>query len=801
MKLNLFGKLQNGIIIFTDEGNLKLEAYAENIIRTIFTKVEFEINESQIVVAKAQKNVNCVILETEDTIILQLPKLSVEISRATCSFKWFDENGKVLVKEPHRLGKELIEREVATNFYKSDLDGQVGAMKLSEKKFRKGYKNRLRLILSDNEVILGLGGHTAGNINRRGMVEYLHQHNYKAPVPFISSTAGWAILADNCSFGIYREVAGHLSLYFDCSNQMDYYFINGDNLDGAVSSYRYLTGQTPMMPKWLFGYAQSKERYETQQEVIDVVAEYRKRRIPLDLIVQDWRYWEEKYWSEKSFDPVRFPNPEEMVSKVHEMGAKIMISVWPKCAGDGPNYTELWRNNQLLGKGGIYDAFNKDARKTYWNQLNDGIFSKDFDSWWCDASEPYEDLDYYSSSVSRIEPDIEAHLYEEEFCKYIDPEFINEYPLVHAKGIYEGQRETTELKRVVNLTRAAYAGQQRYSTIVWSGDISATWDILKQQIPEGLNFCASGIPYWTLDIGGFFSAPVRNWFCGGDYEGGCNDLGYRELYLRWLQYGTFLPMFRSHGTQTPREVWNFGNEGEVFYDTLVKFIKLRYRLIPYIYSLAWKVTSSSYTMLRALAFDFPRDSKACNVSDQFMFGPALMPCPVTEPMFWGINSKPIDDSDRTRDVYLPEGLWYDFWTGLSFEGNTTISASCPLESMPLYVKAGSIIPMSPVMQFTSEDLSAPYEIRIYPGVDGIFTIYEDSDDGYDYEKNKYSTIELRWNDETKAITIGERLGSFDNMVVKRKYRFIIAENKPYAEETYDYKEIEYDGTNVTVNFA
>jgi alpha-D-xyloside xylohydrolase len=801
MKLHSFEKLQNGLILCTDEGKIKLEAYADNIIRTIYTKGEFKCNDSQVVIVKSQNNINCTILETEESLTLTLPKLSVEICLSSCCFKWFNENGKILVKEPYRYGKELVEREVATNIYESDLDGKVGDMKLTEKKFRKGYRNRLKLILSENETIMGLGGHSGGKVNRRGMVEYLYQLNYKAPLPFISSTAGWAILADNCSFGIYREAAGNLSLYFDCSNQMDFYFINGQNLDGAVSSYRYLTGNVPMMPKWLFGYAQSKERYVTQQEVIDVVTEYRKRHIPLDLIVQDWQYWEEKCWSEKSFDPIRFPDPEEMVKQIHNMGAKIMISVWPRCTGDGPHHTELWKNNQLTGDGGTYDAFNKDARKTFWNQMNDGIFSKGFDAWWCDASEPYENIDLCLSSPFRTEPDLEAPTFNEEFCKYMDPEFINEYPLVHSQGIYEGQRETDNSKRVVNLTRASYAGQQRYSTIVWSGDINATWETLKQQIPEGLNFCASGMPYWTLDIGGFFVKEMHNWFGGGDYEEGCNDLGYRELYLRWLQYGTFLPMFRSHGSHTPREVWNFGNEGEVFYDTIVKFIKLRYRLIPYIYSLAWLVTSANYTMLRGLAFDFPYDVKACNIRDQFMFGPALMPSPVTEPMFWGINSKPIHNHNKTRDVYLPEGIWYDFWTGSRYEGNTTITANCPLESMPLFVKAGSIIPMSPVMQFTDEDLSAMYEIRIYPGANGSFVIYEDSGDGYDYENNQYSTIELKWNDVYQILMIGERKGNFDSMVEKRQYRVVNALNNLYVEEAYDFKSIEYDGTQVSVCLA
>ena len=388
----------------------------------------------------------------------------------------------------------------------------------------------------------------------------------------------------------------------------------------------------------------------------------------------------------------------------------------------------------------------------------------------------------------------------------MDPEYVIAYSLLHSKGIYEGQRNTTDDKRVINLTRSAYAGQHRYGTITWSGDITAKWETLKKQIPEGLNFCVTGEPYWTTDIGGFFTKKNPNlWFWNGDFDGGCTDLGYRELYVRWFQYAAFLPLFRSHGTDTPREVWRFGEPGTIFYDTLLRFLKLRYRLIPYIYSVAGMVTHKDYTMMRVLAFDFSSDKEVYNISDQFMFGPAFLVNPVTEPMYYGPNSCPLEGVDKNRTVYLPKGCdWYDFWTGQRIEGGQRVSAPAPLDIMPLFVKGGSIVPMGPDIQYVDEKKGAAIELRIYPGQDATFTIYEDEGDNYNYEKGKYSETVIRWNDQSSTLTFEQRKGHFDGMVKERTYKIVlVSENIGCGvEETKEYdKVINYNGEKIELQLA
>ena len=352
----------------------------------------------------------------------------------------------------------------------------------------------------------------------------------------------------------------------------------------------------------------------------------------------------------------------------------------------------------LLGDQVTYNAFDEQARALYWKQANEGLFSLGVDAWWCDCTEPFE-ADW--TGETKPEPEERRRINTEEAKKYLDPQYINAYSLQHSRGIYEGQRLTTGSKRVVNLTRSAYAGQQRYGTITWSGDISAKWQTLKRQIAAGINFCVTGLPYWTADIGAFFVAKKDLWFWDGDFQAGCEDLGYREFYVRFFQYGTFLPLFRSHGTDTPREVWRFGEPGSRFYDTLVTFIRLRYHLLPYLYSLAGRVTQEDYTMLRALAFDFRQDPQVYNIADQYLFGPAFLVNPVTEPMYYLPGSQPLPPRSQTRQVYLPAGSdWYDFWTGRRFSGAQTVEADAPLEILPLFVRAGSIVPFGPDIQST-----------------------------------------------------------------------------------------------------
>ncbi|MGE5852715.1 MAG: TIM-barrel domain-containing protein, partial [Deltaproteobacteria bacterium] len=446
---------------------------------------------------------------------------------------------------------------------------------------------------------------------------------------------------------------------------------------------------------------------------------------------------------------------------------------------------------------------NPAARACYWQQANRGLFTHGVDAWWCDCTEPFE-ADW--KGAVKPEPEERLRINTEEAKRYLDPELINAYSLLHSEGMYHGQRQVTEAKRVVNLTRSAYLGQQRYAAITWSGDVVATWETLRRQIADGLNFCMTGVPYWTTDIGAFFvGRKPEMWFWSGDYDAGVDDLGYRELYVRWFQFGAFLPMFRSHGADTPREIWRFGEPGDPMYEALVKFLQLRYRLLPYIYSLAGWTTYQAYTMLRALPFDFRHDPAVFDVADQFMFGPALLVNPITRPMYYTRNSIPLTDVDRKRSVYLPAGTdWYDVWTGKRYAGGQTISADASLATLPLYARAGSIVPIGPEIQFTGDRPDAPIELWVYPGQDGAFTLYDDEGDNYNYEQGSFTTIHLAWNDRTRQLTLDHRQGCYLGMPASQVFRVVIAGERPFDPQAVGAapaREIVYDGTRIVVDLG
>jgi alpha-D-xyloside xylohydrolase len=591
-------------------------------------------------------------------------------------------------------------------------------------------------------------------------------------------------------------------LWTDVDDELDYYFIYGPEFDQIVQQLRRLTGSVPMLPKWAFGYVQSKERYVSQADLIETVREYRARGLPLDCIVQDWKSWPGDLWGQKSLDPERYPDPQQLMNDLHALHAKLMVSIWPTMHPGGANWSEMHDQGFLLGNQATYDAFNPAARTCYWKQANEGLFSYGVDAWWCDCTEPFE-ADWHGAV--KPEPEDRMRINTEEAKCYLDPEVINGYSLLHSEGIYRGQRAVTQSKRVVNLTRSAYSGQQRYATITWSGDLAANWETLHRQIAAGLNFCVTGLPYWTLDIGAFFvKKKPELWFWCGDYDQGIEDLGYCELYARWFQYGAFLPMFRAHGTDAPREIWRFGNPGEPVYDTLVKYLRLRYRLMPYIYSLAGQVTHQDYTMLRTLPFDFRHDPNVYDIGDEYMFGPAFLVCPVTKPMYFAANSISLVEVEKTRPVYLPSGSdWYDFWTGKRYAGGQTISAEAPLETMPLYVRSGSIVPIGPQIQFTGDQPDAPIELWVYPGQDGDFSLYEDEGDNYDYEQGSFATIHMEWKDSTRQLTLDDRRGNYPGMQVSRVFLVVIADGKPLnplAEET-QAREVFYDGKRLVADLS
>lgn len=810
-KICSYQKNADSLLLITDHGNIKLQCCSGGILRVVYTlRDEFSNRESLMVTSRSVGNINFDVDETDEIIIMLMEKLNIRINKETAAINYYDRDGGILLKEPEKGGKTLFPVEVINTVFDASTKVKIeqsvdGARSIvdGEKHVidRIAYTTKLELCFEKDEALYGLGSHEEGVMNLRGSHQYLYQHNLKGLMPILVSTKGYGLLFDCYSAMTFRDDMHGAYIWSEFSDEMDFYFIYGPKIDDIINGYRKLTGKVPMLPKWAFGYIQSKERYETQQELIDVVREYRRRNIPLDCIVLDWRSWEGELWGQKSFDKTRFPSAVKMMEELHALHTRLMVSVWPNMTNDGPNQIEMKQHGYLLGNQSTYDAFNPFARELYFKQANEGIFENGTDAWWCDCSEPFES-DW--KGAKKPEPEERLLINTSEAKKYIDPAYINAYSLLHSKGIYEGQRKTTDEKRVVNLTRSSYGGQQRYATITWSGDISANWETLKKQIAGGLNFCVSGAPYWTLDIGGFFVSKKEQWFWCGDYDNGFEDDGYKELYTRWIQFGAFLPMFRSHGTDTPREVWRFGEPGTRFYDTIVNFISFRYRLMPYIYSLAFMVTTQDYTMMRALPFDFVHDKNTLNIDDQYMFGPAIMVNPVVKPMYYGKNSKTIHEANKTREVYLPMGCeWVDFWTGKRLNGGNHVIAAAPLEYIPLYIKAGSILPLGEVKQYTAADNQDIIELRIYDGTDGSFSLYEDEGDNYNYENGYYSNINISWIDISRTLIIERREGSFKGYIPKITFNVVlVSENHGtgITETTQSDKTAQYIGEKLIIEF-
>jgi len=795
---------EDRLLIKSSKGIMSITPYKDTIIRVRYTlDRSFMAKESLMVEPNAQQHTSFTVKEVDDLIIFATEKLQVRINKTTAAFTYTDSSGKILTKEPEEGGKTLVPIEVNRMVYSDNAeientqtaDGARAKATSGEKVFdRMAYQTKLEFDWADDEALYGLGSHEEGILNLRGTHQYLYQQNMKAVVPVFVSTKGYGILFESYSLMTFRDDQHGSYIWTDADDDMDFYFIYGPEFDEIVSEYRYLTGKAPLFPKWTFGYVQSKERYTSQEELISIVQEYRKRQIPLDLIVLDWMSWPGDKWGQKSFDPERFPNPTQMMADIHDLNAKLMVSIWPIMNNDGPDQLEMKEKGYLLGNQANYDAFNEEARRLYWQQTNEGLFSHGVDAWWCDCTEPFE-ADW--GGEVKPEPEKRLLINTEEFKRYIDPGYINAYSLLHSKGLYEGQREQTSNKRVVNLTRSSFAGQQKYGAITWSGDISANWQTFRNQIADGLNMTVTGIPYWTTDIGGFFVRGGAEWFRDGDYPEGVDDLGYRELYTRWLQYATFLPLFRSHGTDTPREVWRFGEPGTQFYDTIVKYIKLRYQLLPYTYSVAGWVTHADYTMMRNLVFDFRHDPKTYDIKDQYLFGPYLLVNPVTQQMYYKSESKETKNIAKTRDVYLPKDTdWYNFWTEEKLEGGQFIKAKADLDTMPLYVKAGAILPLGPDIQYSSEQTDQPLHLKIYPGQDGEFLLYDDEGDNYNYERGEYATILIQWDEKNRRLTLNEREGEYAGMKNSVHLLVSLVDDKDNLKE----QNLVYSGEEMSINF-
>lgn len=589
------------------------------------------------------------------------------------------------------------------------------------------------------EAFYGLGQHQSGLFNQRGATVELAQNNTDVAIPLLLSTKGYALLWNTASL-TYVDNRFPLLLAFRslATRSIDYYFIYGPEFDSILHQYRSMTGHAPMLPKWAYGYFQSKDRYTSLDQIIGIAKRYRADKIPLDVMVQDW------FWWKLEGDPIFNSNYHDVpgdLAKLHQMNVHAMISVWGLMDPNSENYKIMAAHHWDVPGAHVYDATNPAARDFYWKNLVGPLFAQGWDAFWLDSAEPEE---YWPHGGDAILKDKILH---------IGPgaEYTNVFPFMHTLGVQDHWEATTQKKRVFLLTRSAFTGQQRVGAAVWSGDVYSTWWGLQHQVRGGLNFMLSGYPYWTTDVGGYWP-PIN---------GRAQDPGYQQLYARWLEYGVFCPIFRSHGHRPNNEFWTYPKVESI----LVKYDKLRYRLMPYIYSLAWKVTSDDYTIMRPLVMDFRSDRHTWDIGDQFMFGPALMVAPVLE------------QDATSRQLYLPQSrAWYNFWTGESVQGARKLEAAAPLDRIPLFVRAGSIIPMGPEIQYANQLPASPIELRIYPGADGSFTLYKDSGDGYAYRKGEHATIPIHWDNATFMLTIGARQGSYPGMPTAMDFDVVLVRN-------------------------
>ena len=650
---------------------------------------------------------------------------------------------------------------------------------------------------SKEEGLYGLGQLQNGQMMQRDITKHLVQGNVEDVSPFFQSTKGYGVFWDNYSGTTYTDNEQETSFRSEVGDCIDYYFMYGGSADGVIAEVRALTGDVPMMPLWSYGFMQSKERYKSQEETVGVVKKYRELGIPLDCIIQDWQYWGHNYlWNAMDFKNPTFSRPKDMIDEVHALNARMMISIWSSFGPATKPYRALdkegllfdietwpqsgvdgWPPNMEYPSGvRVYDAYSPKARDIYWEHLNKGIFQLGMDGWWMDSTEP----DHFNHKESDFDRQTSLGSYRS---------VRNAYPLVSVGGVYDHQRALTQDKRVIILTRSGFLGQQRYGSNVWSGDVQSSWDMFRKQITAGLNFSLTGMPHWNSDLGGFFAGSYNtSW---GDNSATRNPM-YQELYVRWLQFGVFCPMMRSHGADVPREFYWYGKKGEPVYDALVDAVKLRYTLLPYIYSTSWDVTHNRSTFMRALFMDFLGDKQTWNINNAYMFGKAFLVAPVLHAQYtpevhqkklkenegWDRNNKEtakapvLTDFTQTKsmEVYLPaDTRWYNYWTNEAIEGGQKLTVSTTLNRIPLFVRAGSIVPYGPEVQYTSEKKWDNLTLCIYPGNNGSFTLYEDEGDNYNYENEAYTEIPMNWDNASRILTIGARKGEYNGMLQKRQF--------------------------------
>ena len=791
-----------------------VEFYSPSIVRVVksATHDAAKQKKSYSVILKPQQVKGVSIQENGDITSMKSARITVNFNQKTGEIDFLSNDGKLLLSDT-----------------KTTLDARHDVANKGKYRVRQDFR------LAADEAIYGLGQLRDTSINQRGRHVELWNHNTFIAIPYFTSEKGYGLYWDNAGKTYFDDVvasddkassASATSFTSEVGTCADYYFMYKDGTqDGVIASIRELTGQATMLPKWAMGFWQCRERYKTSDELAGVLDKYRELRIPTDAIVQDWQYWgcdsnwnamkfQNPYYINKVGDPAydkflpadmrkmksqgepRLKTPEEMVKYVHRNNAHLMISIWANFGPWTDQYKELKSINALLpfdtwpkNQGVLpYDVFNPKAREIYWKYLTN-LYNMGFDAWWTDATEPsnFEEpggLDYqtYDGSWLGVK---------------------NAFPLLHNKSIYEHQRRMKDNgKRSLQMTRSGAFGIQHYGTFSWSGDINASWSEMKNQIPSGLNYSLCGIPFWNTDIGGFFYR---------EYEQKATNPAVQELQTRWMQWGTFMPLMRNHcSSPMLSEFYEFGKPGDWCYDAMVDAVKLRYRLLPYIYSMAGDCTQNSGTMMRALVMDYAADKKASRLNDEYMFGRNLLVKPVTDPLYtWKDSGKKghtiYPDVKRAAapvDVYLPRGnKWFDFWSNAQYDGGQSIQRLCPIDIMPVFVKAGTILPFGPEVQYSSEKPWDELEIRVYPGADGEFTLYEDEGDNYNYEKGKFSEIKFAWDEASRTLAIAPRKGNFKGMIQNRKFNVVLvgadsgAGNQPMKAS----KTVEYSGKAVKVS--
>ena len=740
-------KTSQGIKVSCPGQEVEVKFYSSGIVRVFKTPDGKTYDKESLIVTMSPEKTKIKHSEDNGIINLKSDKITVSVNRLTGDISFYDNNGNILTRE----------KSESTSFNPITDAGKPT------------YKVKESFVLEPDETIYGVGQIMDNKMSRRDSRHWLQNENMFTVSPYFHSIKGYAVYFDNYSISEFEEKDNTASYecIADCS---DYYFLYGDgNADGVIARTRELTGDSPMLPLWSYGYFQSKERYVTQDEGLNIVKKYRELEVPFDVLIQDWRYWPEYHndsiWNAHCFDTNRFPEPKKWIDEIHDLNAKLLIVAWPGFAPLSPQYNSFKSKGMLYDfstwppNSGArpYDVFNPEARQMYWESLNNGLFSYICnDGWWLDSTEP--------DHIDRKDTDYDQQTYLGSYRSV-----KNAYSIMHNHGISTNQKKENKDKRVVILTRSGFVGQQRYGSNTWSGDVVSSWDMLEKQIPAALNFTLMGISHWNSDIGGFFAWRWRD-------KGGNQSPEYQELYLRWMQFGAFCPMMRSHGADLPREIWQFGERGSWCFDGIEKYINLRYSLLPYIYSTSWDITSNAGTFMRPMIMDFADDKTTHDLGHQYMFGRNLLVAPVFK-----------YDVDKW-DVYLPENTqWYDFWTNEKSEGGRYISRDVPKDIIPVYVKAGSVIPFGPKVQYSTEKKWDNLDVRVYTGADGSFTLYEDEFDNYNYEKGDYSEIPFLWDEGAKTLTIGRRNGKYKGMQEKRVFNVsFINENGVAQTKTINY---------------